>query len=414
MRIAGSIAILTALLLPSVACTREVVVSEEGDLEELVGGNTGFALEMYGRLAGEETEGNVFFSPYSISSALGMTWAGARGETAGQMARALGFSLPPERLHAAFAGLLEKLGPDYRRSLAGDGAEPLTLVTANAIWIERSYPLLDDYVELVESRYGAAAMSSDFVGDPEGSRTAINDWVSETTRERITDLIPPGLVDEATRVVLTNAVYFKGSWQNQFDKHETRDADFTTLDGSVVQVPMMHQTEYFRYAATSGCTAVALPYSDGMSSMLLLLPDGDLEEFEQGLDAGRLDSILAAMEGGDVSLAMPGFEFTCSFSLRDVLVEMGMTDAFSGSADFSGMTGDRDLLISAVIHKAFVKVDENGTEAAAATAVLMALGCAAPPPVPVEIVLDRPFLFLVRDDITGTILFMGRVADPRG
>jgi len=406
--------VLAVLLMPSAACTREVAVSGESELEALVEGNTVFALGMYCRLASEDPGGNLFFSPYSISTALGMTWAGARGATAEEMAVALGFTMPRDMECAAFAMLIERLGPEYRRSLAGDAAEPLTLETANAIWIERSFPLLDEYVELVESRFSAAAEPCDFRGDPDGSRTEINDWVADATRDRIRDLIPPGLVDDATRVVLTNAVYFKGAWLNTFDGHATTDGEFTTLDGLAVTVPMMHQTDNFAWSTGGGCTAVSLPYSDGISSMLILLPDGDISEFEQGLDADRLEGIIAGLGGGEVCLTMPGFEFTCSYSLRDALEDMGMVDAFTDSADFSGMTGGRDLLVSAVVHKAFVKVDENGTEAAAATPVLMALGCAAPPPDPVEIVLDKPFLFLVRDDITGTILFMGRVADPRG
>jgi serpin B len=212
--------------------------------------------------------------------------------------------------------------------------------------------------------------------------------------------------------VLTNAVYFKGSWFSQFDSTCTRDEGFTVADGSVLQVPTMRQTDHFRYATTQGLTAVELSYADGLSSMLILLPDGDLSELEQNLDSSTIEDVLGSLQSARVDLSMPRFEFTSSFSLGDVLKEMGMPTAFGESADFSGMTGRRDLFISAVIHKAFVKVEETGTEAAAATAVIMMTTGAAPEEPPVRISVDRPFLFLIRDEVTGSILFMGRVADP--
>jgi serpin B len=384
----------------------------ESDLASLVGGNTEFALDLFGMLRRDNPDGNLFFSPYSISTALGMTYAGAVGETAGQMAEVLRFDLPQERLSGTFALLEQRLGETYRSSLAESESEPLTLDVANAIWVERSFSLLPAFVRTVESDYSAEARNVDFASDPDGSRIAINDWVAERTRDRIRDLLAPGSIDSMTRLVLTNAIYFKGSWFSQFDSTGTRDEGFTRADGSVVQVPMMRQIDHFRCNVTQDLTAVELAYADGLSSMLILLPDGDLAELEQSLDASTIEDVFGSLQSARVDLSMPRFEFTSSFSLGDVLKEMGMPYAFSESGDFSGMTGRRDLFISAVIHKAFVKVDETGTEAAAATAVIMMTTSAAPEETPVRISIDRPFLFLIRDEVTGSILFIGRVADP--
>ncbi|MBN1434207.1 serpin family protein, partial [Candidatus Fermentibacterales bacterium] len=359
------------------------------------------------------SEGNLFFSPYSISTALGMTWAGAKMSTETQMAEVMHFTLPQSRLHDAFASLQEKLGEEYRSSLVYGEGDPLTLEVANALWVQESYPLLEEYTSLVESRYGATASNLDFWNDPEGSRLQINDWVAEKTRDRILDLIPSGVITSLTRVVLTNAVYFKGSWMHEFLEQNTSDREFATLGGEMAEVPMMFQNEHFAYGSNYGCRSIMLPYVDGMSSMLIMLPDGDILEFEESLDRETLESIMGNMMYTSVNLTMPRFEFTCSFGLKETLADMGMSDAFDpAAADFSGFTGSPELFITAVIHKAFVKVDETGTEAAAATAVVMGIESCAPPETPIDLVLDRPFLFLVRDDLTGTILFMGRVANP--
>jgi serpin B len=383
------------------------------DIPALAEGNTQFALDIFQVLCSEEPSGNLFFSPFSISTALGMTYAGAEGNTADQMASVLGFDMPAADVHASFHGILEKMTLDYRQQYAGGDAEPLVLEIANALWVDENFRLLTSYTDLVETEYGAVAENVDFMGDPDGARLAINGWVAEKTRDRIRDLLGPGVITGDTRVVLTNAVYFKGSWLHQFDGHATFDADFHLAGGSSVSVPFMHETEAFAYGTGYGCTAVSLPYGDGMSSMIVMLPDGDLNEFEASLDGGRLDAIRDGLWRTRVALAMPSFEFTSSFGLKETLESMGMTDAFSqGAADFSGFTGSPDLCISAVIHKAFVKVDETGTEAAAATAVVMMITSAAPEPEPVRVNLDRPFVFVIVDDLTGSILFMGRVADP--
>jgi len=405
--LAGALACLVTL-----ACSAAATGETEGS-DDLVQSNTTFAVEIFSVLAEDSPDGNLFISPYSISTALAMTWAGAEGRTAEQMAEVLRFSMSEESAHRQFEDIQGKLSSDYRRQYIEGTGDPLTLEVANALWAQESFSLLQDYVNLVRESYGAEARNLDFVGDPEGSRQTINAWVEQKTRDRITDLLPRGSIDSMTRLVITNAVYFKGSWRDPFNEAATGDGPFTTADGSEVTVPMMHQTEEYPYAEAHGCRAVELPYADNQSSMIVLLPDDDIGGFEQALTEQKLSDIMASLESRDVELTMPSFEFTSSFSLSDVLKAMGMTIPFeAGGADFSGMTGGRDLYISAVIHKAFVKVDEEGTEAAAATAVVMALTSVQPEPEPVVLTLDRPFLFLIRDRITGSILFMGRVADP--
>ena len=401
-----------AACLLMLACT--ATARSESDLStSLVQSNTYFGIELFSVLAQDSPDGNLFLSPYSISTALAMTWAGAEGATARQMADVLGFALPEEEVHGQFADLQQKLGPEYRQQYMMGSGDPLTLEVANAIWAQESYPLLPEFVSLLQDKYGAEARNVDFVGDAEGARGEINAWVEEKTRDRIQNLLPRGSVDAMTRMVITNAVYFKGSWSEPFSEDATTREDFHLADNTTAEVPMMHQTEELAYAEAAGCRAVELPYADNMSSMLVLLPDGDLSEFEQDFSTETLDEIAAEMQSREVVLSMPSFEFTSSFGLSQTLKSMGMIDAFEpGQADFTGMTEARELYISAVIHKAFVKVDEEGTEAAAATAVVMALTSMPPQLQRVELVLDRPFLFLIRDRVTGSVLFMGRMADP--
>jgi len=380
----------------------------EADLETLVDGNSAFAFDLYQVL--REEDGNLFYSPYSISLALAMTYAGARGETAQQMADTLQFVLPQNRLHSAFNGL------DLELSQRGEGAkgkdgEGFRLNIVNAIWGQKDYEFLSEFLDLLAENYGAGLRILDFVSAPEESRITINNWVSEQTEGRIEDLIPQGLIDALTRLVLTNAIYFNAAWQYPFGEDMTEDGSFYLLDGGEITVPMMNQTELFGYAEGDGYQAVELPYDGRELSAVILLPEaGQFEAFESSLDAYQVNDIVGRLELRQVILTMPKFKFESSFSLREALTVMGMPIAFSGGADFSGMTGDRDLFILDVIHKAFVSVDEAGTEAAAAAAVIMPL--AMPPEEPVEVTIDRPFVFLIRDIETGTILFVGRIVDP--
>jgi len=401
--------------IPGCASGDAIPEASPADLKTLVQGNTGFALDLYAAVrthvdraaqaAGRDRDTNIFFSPYSISLCLAMAYAGARGETERQMAEALRFALPQDRLHPAFA----------RLSLALAGRTGLELSIANSLWGQTGYPFLPSFLCLLAEVYSAPLREVNFVSDPESARSAINRWVEEETRERIRDLIPAGGIDRDTRLVLANAVYFKAAWMFPFSERVTRDAPFYLLDGREVLVPTMVTQAPFGYAAGEGHQVVELPYEGGQASLVILLPDrGRFEEFEGALDAERLAECLDRLAPKQVLLFLPKFTFTSQFALGQILAGLGMPDAFSDQADFSGMTGRRDLAIDEVYHKAFVALDEAGTEAAAATAVVMvmSIGPSPEPPKPIEVRVDRPFLFLIRDRETGTILFLGRVLNP--
>jgi serpin B len=414
--------LMVALAIGLVACTQPVsgevlrsgkqrVTSpdvSEADLATLVNGNSTFTLNLYQAI--KERGGNLFYSPYSISLALAMTYAGARGETEQQMADTLCFTLPQDRLHPALNSL------DIELSRRGEGAkgkdeEGFRLNIVNAIWGQKDYKFLSGFLDVLAENYGAGLRILDFASAPEESRITINNWVSDQTEGRIKDLIPQGLIDSLTRLVLTNAIYFNAAWQDPFNEDATYDGTFYLLNGDEITVPMMRQTESFGYGEGDGYQAVELPYDGREVSMVILLPmAGNFASFEDLLDAQQLDEIIGRLEYREVALTMPKFEFDSEFSLGETLAAMGMPAAFSGGADFSGMTGNRELFIADVVHKAFVSVDEAGTEAAAATAVVMPM--AMPPEEPVEVTIDRPFIFLIRDIETGTILFVGRVVNP--
>jgi serpin B len=374
----------------------------------LVEGNSAFAFKLYQAL--REEGGNLFYSPYSISLALAMTYAGARGETAQQMADTLQFLLEQERLHPTFNWLAAELAKRGEGAEGKDG-EGFRLNIVNAIWGQKDYEFLSGFLDVLAENYDTGLRILDFINETEQSRVAINKWVSDQTEGRIEDLIPPGAIDALTRLVLTNAIYFNAAWEYPFDGNITADGPFYLLDGGQVSVPMMKQTESFGYTGRGGYQAVELQYDGNELSMVILLPEaGEFQAFEEGLQAQQVDAIINDLQDTRVTLTMPKFEFDSEFRLNDTLAEMGMPIAFSGDADFSGMTGNRDLFISDVIHKAFVAVDEAGTEAAAATAVIMKMSAVPGPPV--EVTIDRPFIFLIRDIETGAILFFGRVLNP--
>jgi serpin B len=395
----------------SISSAKQRVTSPDvaaSDLADLTDGNSAFAFDLYRAL--REGNGNLFYSPYSISLALAMTYAGALGETEGQMADTLHFTLPQDRLHPAFNGL------DLELARRGEGAEGrdgegFRLHIVNAMWGPVGYPFLSQFLDLLAQNYGAGLRLLDFANAPEESRVTINEWVGEQTEGRIEDLVPQGVIDPATALVLTNAIYFNAAWAEPFETDLTQDGPFYLLDGGEVSAPMMRHTASFGYAEGEGVQAVELPYDGRELSMVILLPEaGQFEMFEGSLDAGQVDGIVEGLAHRQVALTMPKLEFESGFSLKDSLAALGMPDAFTGAADFSGMTGSRELFIGDVVHKAFVSVDEAGTEAAAATAVVMEK--LAMPEEPVEVTVDRPFIFLIRDIETGAILFVGRVIDP--
>ncbi|MDP2920147.1 MAG: serpin family protein [Dehalococcoidia bacterium] len=379
------------------------------DLQTLVDGNTAFAFSLY-QILRQKTAGNLFYSPYSISEALAMTWAGARGDTEKAMSGALSFKLAQARLHPAFNSLDLQL-KERGKGARGKEGEGFRLRVVNAIWGQKDYQFLPAFLDVLSQNYGAGLRLLDFIKETEKSRVTINDWVAEQTEQRIKDLIPQGVITTLTRLVLTNAVYFNAAWQYPFNEGATSDGQFTLLNGSKVTVPMMRQMESFRYAQGTNYQAIELPYDGRELSMVILLPSsGQFEAFEKSLDAKTVNEIIGKLGRSTVNLTMPKFEFESSFGLKDALTSLGMGVAFTESADLSGMNGKRDLFIQDVVHKAFVAVDEEGTEAAAATAVVV--GVTSVPVQQAVMTIDKPFIFFIRDNPTGTVLFVGRVLDP--
>lgn len=381
------------------------------DVSMLTDGNMAFALDLYRQVSPKEE--NLFYSPYSISVALAMTYAGARGDTADQMAETLHYDLPPDQLHPAFNALDQILASRGEEELPEDSGDPFQLNIANALWGQKDYHFEQDFLDTVAKYYGGGMRLVNFLEKAEEARQTINQWVYEKTEGKIEDLIPKGGVGAATRLVLTNAIYFNASWLEKFPEERTQDGAFHTLDGDTVTVPMMSygSPQHFRYQDGGNYQAVELPYVGHRVSMLVLVPDqGAFQSFEEELSLEKMKEILENLESKAVSLTFPKYEFESELSLAEDLAEMGMPAAMSAAADFSGMTGSKDLFISDVFHKAFVSVDEEGTEAAAATAVVMTES--AIPASPVELIVDRPFFFLIRDNETGAVLFFGRVLNP--
>jgi serpin B len=373
-------------------------------------GNTMFALDLYGQLRKEP--GNVFLSPFSISTALAMTAAGAKGQTLVEMLKVLRLTAAP---HAAFGELLNAIN---RAGVPAD-KRGYELTTANAIWAQKGYPWRPEFVDLTRKHYGAGVIETDFRADPEAARKQINEWAEKETREKIKDLIPPGVIDRLTAMVLTNAIYFKSAWLSQFAKGATQDQPFTRADGTKADVPLMRQQRTLAYAEEDGLQVLELPYKNNELAMVVVLPrkpDG-LARVEDGLTEAKLTGWAKAVRPTLVRAFLPRFKVETDYRLVPALKALGMRVPFNpGAADFSGMhTGPEKLAISDVIHKAFVAVDEEGTEAAAATAVVMLRASAPPKPQePKEFRADRPFLFLIRENKTGSVLFMGRFAGPSG
>jgi serpin B len=395
--------------LPAPALADSVVAAQ-------VEGNNLFAFDIYQQLAGNpalDTD-DLFFSPYSISSALLMAYAGAEGETKAQMEAALQLRGGEGALEA-FNALNQYFARLNEESQASE-FDDFQLLVNNAVWGEQSYPLLDAYLETLAKFFGAGLFQMDFINNPDGAREQINEWVSQQTNQMIPNLLGPGTIGTDTRVVLTNTIYFIASWVREFDESATRDEPFTLLDGSQVMAPMMNQTERFGYVLGDGYQMVAMPYVGDQISMYAIVPDeGTFTEFEASLSGERFAEIINAERTfTEVELAFPKFEVESAFSVTDVLKALGMTDAFDPlSADFSGITGNRDLVISDVVHQAVVELDEQGTEAAAATAIIMEVTSAMPEEVPpVVIRFDRPFIFAIVNPETGTVLFLGRILNP--
>ncbi len=383
----------------------------EESLGSVVSGNNAFALDLYHQL--QDLTGNLFFSPYSISSALAMTYAGAVEDTAAEMSQTLHFREDQDQFHASFNALDQYLAALADRDIPDEEGEPFQLDIANAIWGQKNFHFEDDFLDTLAQNYGAGLRLLDYIEEPEESRLTINDWVSDQTGEKIRDLVPQGAINSDTRLVLSNAIYFKATWLEPFEEVFTDAGLFTGLGGEKIPVAMMHNgsSPSFLYFRGDDFQTLDLPYVGGDTSMLILVPDrGAFEGFERDLTSDVLNQVFEEQHYRPVSLTFPKFEFESEVSLAQVLASMGMPSAFNEDADFSGMTGRKELFISDVFHKAYINVDEDGTEAAAATAVVMST--TSMPADPVTMVVDRPFLFLIREHQTNTILFMGRVVSP--
>lgn len=382
------------------------VATQVTDNQILVHGINAFAIDLYANLRSQE--GNLFFSPLSISTALAMTYAGADEKTAVQMAEVLHFALEQEKLHSAFKTQMKDFTTKEDRI-------NYHIIIANALWIQQGYSLLNGFLNTIKMNYGESLFEVDYA-EPEKVRQRINGWVGEQTQQKITDLIGQGVLNALTRLVLTNAIYFKGNWQFQFRKTDTIKAPFKLASGDEVKVPMMYKIKTFGFTEGPDFQALELPYAGDDLSMVILLPQEErgLTNLENTLTMEKLASWLVDIHQQKVKVFLPRFTMNTQFHLNEVLKEMGMLDAFSDQkADFSGITGPPGLYISDIIHKAFVDVNEEGTEAAAATAVVM-LPRAMEKPRPIPVFrADHPFLFFIRNVHTKSILFIGLVMNPK-
>ncbi|GAG65148.1 unnamed protein product [marine sediment metagenome] len=368
----------------------------------VVDANNQFALDLYLKFKDtpEYSEDNIFFSPYSISTALAMTYEGARGKTAEEMRSVFYLPQDDDIRRYSFARIYNQINKKDKK---------YKLHTANALWTQIDYLFLDEYLDVVEKYYAGKATNLDFVNETEKSRKTINSWVEDKTNNKIKDLIPQGVLDPDTRLVLTNAIYFKGTWLLQFNKEDTREEDFKVSSEKTVKVDMMSLTdEEFNYAETEELRVLEMPYDGEELSMLIILPKEDnLKSVEDLLSLEKLNELRNALTKQEVDVYIPKFKFETKYFMKKTLIEMGMPSAFGG-ADFSGMNGTKTLFISNVIHQAFVEVNEEGTEAAAATAVVIKEAISEK----TVFNADHPFIFMIQERETGNVLFMGRVFDP--
>jgi serpin B len=380
-----------------------------GEIAAVAAGDSDFAFDLF-RVAAGDGE-NVLLSPYSVAAALTMTYAGARGDTATEMESTLHFGVDAGRIHAVRNALDLEITAPTPAATPDDDREPFSIEVANSLWGQNGYPFLDEFLTVLAENYGAGLNLVDFATAAEQARREINSWVEDQTNGRIVDLIPQGAIDSMTRLVLVNAIWFKANWDSPFDPEATAAGPFTTAAGDTVTVPMMHGGGTMSYRNGDGYQAVRIPYA-GDASMLVIMPDpGRFSDIVAGLDAGFIADFDTAASTASVTLSMPRFEFRSELGLVPALRQLGMLAPFDpAQADFTGMTEQRELYISDVIHQAFISVDEQGTEAAAATAVIMRLTSAGGEPVTVN--LDHPFLFAIQNDPTGEILFLGQVTDP--
>jgi serpin B len=391
---------LPRLLAPDVA---------ETQIEQLVQGNNRFAFDLYQAIR-ENDGGNLIYSPYSISLAFSMVYAGARGQTEAEMAQVLHF-LSQDVHHPAFNALDQRLAALTRSDDEGEESGRFQLNIANAVWGQIGLPFEDAYLAILAEQYGAGLRASDFERQPEEARQEINGWIAEQTADRIRDILPPGAIDPLTRLVLANAIYFNAAWRFPFDADATQDGPFTLLDGSQVTAPLMRQgAARIRYAEGMNYQAVAIPYTERGVEMVVILPQtGEFETVEAALGAEFVQQVRRQAELREVQLTMPRFEFETDLDLKALLTSLGMQNSFTPSADFSGIVAIDDLYISDALHRGTITVDEEGTEAAAATVIVMEV---TGMPETAVVTLDRPFILAIVAEDSGAVLFLGRVMNP--
>lgn len=381
-------------------------------VELLTSDNTAFALAFYDQI--NQGDKNIIFSPISLSVALSMTLAGAEGSTEQGMLQALQFSIPEEQVHPAFNALMLMI-EDSQNAIEEDTEDGyFQLNIANSIWGQTGFDFKESFLDTLAVNYGSGLYNVDFIDDPDGSGEAINQWIEDETEEKIQDLIPPGTIKQTTRLVLANAIYFNGSWRYPFNKAATSEAPFYLMDGSEIIVDMMQLSgNHLQYNQGNNYQIIQLPYLSTDFVMTVIVPDQNtFVDFEKDLSPEQLSLMLASLEPKLVNLQMPKFDFETMTNANDTLKALGMGEAFSAeTADFSGMTEAEELFITDVLHKATITVDEAGTEAAAATVVIVGIK-SAPIDDPITLVIDRPFLFMIQHQPTCSILFMGRVLQP--
>jgi len=402
--------------------SQSAISKEEMDsyqmVDSLVKGNTEFALNLYAKLAKKKKANNLFFSPYSISTALAMTYAGAKGNTARQMSKVLHFPKNQDFLHPPFGSLQKQMSEANKKT-------SVEIRIANALWVQKGTSFQYDFKTVLNQHYKVRPRNVDFQQDSEKARKKINDWVETETNQKIKDLLQKGSLNKMTRLVLVNAIYFKGQWANPFKKTDTKNKPFFVKRNKSVKVPMMTQKSHFNYWENDKLQVVELPYAsrgkqhkpmatqlNDSVSMIILLPKkrNGLAKLEKSLNPQALEDWLAYARAMKIKVSLPKFKINAGIELSKTLSKMGMSDAFIDKADFSGINGKKGLSLTSVIHKAFVSVDEQGTEAAAATGVVVGVRSINPPP-PI-FTADHPFIFLIRHKSTGSILFMGRVVNP--
>lgn len=379
--------------------------SSNADQTELIHENNAFAIDLYGQL--HQRDGNLFFSPASISTAFAIVYAGARGNTASEMAASLHFMLPQDRLHPAMGELITNLNAAH---------EGYQLHLANALWAEKDESFLPGFLSLTKTDYGAGFNPIDFKTAPEAARAAINQWVEQQTAGKIVNLLGPGSVTPDSRLVLTNAIYFKGDWRDPFPASYTQTLPFHLSASQSVQVPLMYRSGNYNYFDGGTFQELELPYAGEELSMIVFLPKdiAGLPALEKSFTAENVQGWLSELKyPSKVEVTFPKFKMAGQFDLGTAMAAIGMKLAFQpGKADFAGITGVRDLWISAAVHKAYISVDEKGTEAAAATAMTFMVRAMPHEPPPTVFTADHPFLFLIRDNRSGGILFIGRLVDP--